>query len=132
MAEKTLENVQVGDLVVLVPKHNRSRSIEKVARVTNSQVVLAFPNFAGNLYDVKFHKKNGREVGGDTLWGCQYIHIPKEGEVEAIQERTKRSSLISRIGKADLGKLSTERLEAILALCQQEEKGGENVHEPHG
>ena len=112
----TLNEVKVGDLVLYYARHNWSLAwLKKVKRVTKSQIIL------DNNRAESYWKKNGREVGqsGERDWA--YIEIPTAEQIAEIRERDKRHKIIIAIEECEFSKLSTARLEQILALCKEVE-----------
>lgn len=113
-----LTNISEGDLVIYEP-HYSSREIRKVARLTNTQIVIVFKNGLGNDYEKKFHKKNGREVGGSEWTPC-YIRPANPEDIREIRESALRRGIVSEIRSAKLDGLSTDRLERIAAILRED------------
>ncbi len=83
-----LENVQVGDTLILSGRHT-SRAV-KVDRLTKTQIVIDLN---------KFRKSDGQIVGGSD-WFILSVTIPEEGEIKKIQEARIRLNLEHYINDA--------------------------------
>ncbi len=117
-----LSNTEIGDLVFL-DWYNNLGYVE-VVRLTNTQIVVRLEN--GDEY--RFHKKNGDIAHGgyDDIWrGKPKISVRTIGTDWrfALQERKKKRRLmINKIRAVRLDKLSSEQLERILVIIDEEVK----------
>ncbi len=118
----TLNDVKVGDTVFLDWCNNLG--YVEVVRLTNTQIVVRLES--GNEY--RFHKKNGDIAHGghdDTWLGKPKISVRTIGTDWrfALQEREKKRRLmINKIRAVRLDKLSSEQLERILVIIDEEVK----------
>lgn len=121
-----LENVCEGDVVVLDKGGDCQRV--RVARTTPTQIILTYKNAAGDEYERKFRRSDGREIGDFDLWsgnrGWLYgITDETRGELEKMiaktAERRNRQKAIAAIQRTNLDYLPTDTL---LSLAKQIEE----------
>lgn len=107
-----LENVQVGDTLIWNARLLADSRVVTVTRLTKTQIIIN---------ECKFRKSDGRSVSG-SVWSFVNLTIPKEGEIEKIQEAHLRRKLVSKIDNAcQIGKLrvmSLKQLQQINALLE--------------
>ena len=84
---KSLENVKVGDVVIIHKSHHRE--VGKVTKVTATMI------HAGNC---RYRKKDGNIVGFGP-WDLHWITIPEEGEVEQLKRQKFIGNVVSRLNK---------------------------------
>lgn len=102
-----LKNVQVGDTLIWHGLHLADSRILTVDRLTKTQVIIG---------QDKFRKSNGRTVGG-SIWDTANVTIPKEGEIEKIQEAHLRQQLERKInGACQIGQLRTMSIDTLQRL----------------
>lgn len=87
-----LENVKAGDKVLYYPRYGDPHS-KIVKRVTPSQIV--FELGAG---EYKFHKKNGREVGGSS-YGSAVIKPFDQSVLIAVEIKQKNRAEVLELHK---------------------------------
>lgn len=105
-----LENVKVGDFVVLIGGYAHDDYLIKVERVTKSQILAD---------KRRFWKKNGRIVGAG-IWCYDYIRPATENDIERIKKINQKNELLAFIRKADLDNLSLESLQTICDVVKKE------------
>lgn len=105
---KTLENVKVGDSVIL---HGAQRSeVARVVRTTKTQVQVG---------GRKFRKSDGRVVGGDG-WSSTRIEPYTEEKANEIARTQNRNNMRRYIVNYDWKYLSDEKLEQIYNILQED------------
>ncbi len=104
-----LENVKVGDKVILNGRHNRR--VQIATKVTRTQIQTA-----GGRY-----RKDGGQPIGDKWSFSRLVPWTQEAE-DDIAEKDKHSKLAARIGLAAWTKLPTETLERVLEIIEATNK----------
>lgn len=84
---ESLENVKVGDVVIIHKSHHRE--VGKVTKVTATLI------HAGNF---RYRKKDGNIVGFGP-WDLHWITIPKEGEIEEMKRQEFIMDVVSEMKK---------------------------------
>lgn len=103
-----LESVQLGDQLIWHGRHPADSKVVRVDRTTKTQII------AGNN---RFRKSDGYTVGNRGIWNNVTVTIPKEGEIEKIQEARLHQQLIYDInGACQIGRLRTMSLEKLQQL----------------
>lgn len=105
-----LENVKVGDFVVLRGSYAHDDCLRKVERVTKSQIIVN---------KRRYRKNDGRIVGGGG-WSYCYIRPATENDIERINKVRHKNKLLAFIRKADLDNLSLESLQTICDVMKKE------------
>lgn len=105
-----LENVNVGDFVVLIGSYAHDECLRKVERVTKSQIIVG---------KRRFWKKNGRIVGAGD-WCYAYIRPTTENDIERIKKINQKNELLAFIRKVDSDNLSLESLQSICDIVKKE------------
>lgn len=102
------ENLKIGDDVVFIDSRG-NRTITPVTRVTKSMVVIGGPD-----HEIRFHKRNCREIGYDE-WLGRVGEIAKcTGAVrKTVMDEIKRRDLLRWIKTRELYPLKTSQLERI-------------------
>ena len=83
-----LESVQVGDQLIWNDRQIADSQIVKVTRLTKTQIIIGTN---------RYRKSNGQTVGGGSIWNTIHVTIPKEGEIEKIQEAQFHRKLVNQI-----------------------------------
>lgn len=81
---KNFEDLKVGDKVIYT-RHFGGRFVLPITKITKNQIICD---------DLKFSKKDGYNIPKDK-WVNNKIYIPKEGEIEEVQNEL----LIKRVIK---------------------------------
>lgn len=102
-----LTNVKVGDTVLLKNTGYSNERLEKVDKVTKTQI------HAGNI---RFRISDGYEVGSDG-WGRACLKIPTEEDVVRIKKKDRTRVLVSFI-KTNVDKCPLEDLEEIYKIIK--------------
>lgn len=84
---KSLNDVKPGD--ILIERSTYSTNIVTVKRVTSTLIVVN---------NRRYRKKDGRVLGGD-IWSCGKVEIPKEGQIESIQQAKYISNVTNKLLK---------------------------------
>ena len=105
-----LENLKVGDLVVVRGSLIVGEELRKIERVTNSQIAI------GNR---RYRKKDGRLVG-EGNWHYGFIKPATEKDIERINERERKDELLAFIRKVAWCNLSLESLQTICDVVKKE------------
>ena len=105
---KELKDLQVGDEVIV--RRRFSKKVATVEKVTATQILVK---------GVRYYKKNGREVGGDT-WTSRYISIPKEGEIAKVREDTIRKEIEYFFNGTGIDSLSFNKVQQIYNIIKSE------------
>lgn len=100
-----LENVKVGDYLIISKSYGNRNILAKVIRTTNTLVVTK---------TYKFRKTNGYEYGGMAS-----ARIATEKDIKAAKANTERNNLIYRCAKIDFKTLPNEKLTEILAIVEK-------------
>lgn len=91
---ESLENVKVGDVVIIHKSHHRE--VGKVTKVTATLI------HAGNC---RYRKKDGNIVGFGP-WDLHWITIPEEGEVEQIRQLEFRGRVVEKLRSISIHSVS--------------------------
>lgn len=91
---KSLENVKVGDVVVIHKSHHRG--VGKVTKVTATQIHV------GNC---RYRKKDGNVVGFGP-WDLHWITIPEEREIEQIRQIEFRGRVVEKLRSISINSVS--------------------------
>lgn len=105
-----LENVKVGDFVVLRGSYAHDDCLRKVERVTKFQIVV------GNR---RFWKKNGRLVGAGILCHA-YIRPATKNDIERINKVNLKKKLTAFIRQVAWSNLPLESLQAICDIVKKQ------------
>lgn len=90
------EQFQVGDLVYKVTAHGISRA--RIARMTQTQVVITQRNVSGLDVESRFRRADGSEVSSRT-WDRAFIALPTP-ELDARWAVRLRAKLFDDIARA--------------------------------
>ena len=102
-----LEEVQVGDTLIWNGRHIANAQIVKVDRLTKTQIIISG--------GTRFRKSDGYIA--DSTWHSVNLTIPKEGEIEKIQEAQLHRNLVNRISDAcQINKLRAMSLDTLQRL----------------
>ena len=108
--DMNLESVQTGDTLIYNDRNPADSKIVEVERTTKTQII------AGGQ---RFLKSSGRLVG-TTVWDSVNVTIPKDGEIEKVQNARLHQRLVYKISGAcqvnQLRKLTLDQLEELNAL----------------
>jgi hypothetical protein len=91
---ESLENVKVGDVVIIHKSHHR-----KVGKVTKVTATLIHTD------NCRYRKKDGNIVGFGP-WDLQWITIPEEGEVEQIRQIEFRCRVVEKLRSISIHSVS--------------------------
>lgn len=105
-----LENMKVGDLVIVSGSYAYDYCLRKVERVTKSQIVVD---------KHRYWKKDGRLVGGGA-WCYGYIKPALEKDIERINKERQKDKLMTYLKGVAWYKLSLESLQAICDVVKKE------------
>ena len=94
MSDEWLQKLKVGDEVYVSQKYSAAPIKETVSRITDTQIILSQKNFAGNLVEQKFRKKDGRLLGGG-VWDIQFLLQP----TPELEEQVKIKRLTDTASK---------------------------------
>ncbi|GAA6622862.1 hypothetical protein [Scytonema sp. NUACC26] len=115
-----LNDVNVGDLLLISKGNYRNELILPVVKVTKTQIVAS----SGNS-EIRFSKSSGYEVGGRPMfrWWVSPITQERADEIQREQQlREHKRKLVYEIDNANLDKLSIGTLEQIYKLiCKHNE-----------
>ena len=104
---ESLENVKVGDVVIVCKRHHREA--QKVSKVTKTQI---------HVGNERYRKKDGNVVGFGP-WDLHWITIPKEGEVEEIRQLEFRGRVVDDLRHISINSVSYEqavKIKEVLGL----------------
>lgn len=105
-----LENLKVGDLVVVRGSLIVGEELRKIERVTKSQIVVD---------KRRYRKKDGRLVGGGD-WCYGFIKPALEKDIERLNKVKQKNELLAYIRKVAWSNLSLESLETICDVVKKE------------
>lgn len=105
-----LENVKVGDFVVLIGSYAHDGCLRKVERVTKSQIIVN---------KRRYRKNDGRIVGGGG-WSYCYIRPATENDIERINKVRHKNKLLAFIKNVTWYNLSLESLQTIYDVVKKE------------
>jgi len=110
-----LDEVQVGDRLVLVPPFNKPIREVSVERLTKTQLVADGCNYS---------KRTGHRVGSGGF-SSTFVRLPADGEFASIKCREYREGMVRRLINAEWLSLPDEALERAVAILQEvgQEKG---------
>lgn len=103
-----LENINVGDKLILTHGMSRTRSVVTVSGVTQTLI---------KIDSVRYRKSDGGMVGGDCIWGRSYLRIPEEGEIERLQKLHRKCVILKKLHELTVDQVTYEQaleLEKIL------------------
>lgn len=109
----SLENVHVGDSVIVTTAFGRSREVSDVDRETKTQLIVG---------GRKFRRQDGETVAGGGF-NSTSISVPRKGEIQAVKEERAVvlfRSLIRIETEAHLKELSAAALRRIHTLLKVE------------
>ena len=105
-----LQELKAGDTVIVKGSHGR-REVRTVQRVTPTQIVVGL---------TKYHKKDGREVGGDYF--TQYLKqatAESVAEIRAVAKRNNLRNILRNLDRATTDALTDSQLERIAAILAE-------------
>lgn len=105
-----LENLKVGNLVVVSGSFTSGDELQKIERVTKSQIVVNGRHF---------WKKDGRLVGR-VEWRYGIIKPVTEKDIERINKAKQKDELLSFIKKVAWCNLSLESLQTICDVVKKD------------
>lgn len=105
-----IENLKVGDLVIVNGNSATSEDMFKVERLTKHQIVV------NNRH---YWKKDGRLVGGDC-WHYGKIRPATENDIEYFNMRKQKGELLQFIRRVPWWELSLESLNTICDIVKKE------------
>lgn len=117
MNENWLNTLKVGDKVIV--SSSFVESIDVVERLTKTQILLK------NTYK-KYRRNSGVEISGDK-WNFTRLYEATEEAVNKIREKNKRKILINRINSLNLYLLTTDVLEQIDSLTNDDNHNNERI-----
>jgi hypothetical protein len=106
----TLDDVKVGDLVILNYGYGNERMVCTVESVQKLHIVVK---------GVKYRKHSGTRAG-EHNYGSSRISVGTPELIAKVTEETKRKRLLAQLEQFRYKDLSTAHLEEILELCQRE------------
>lgn len=109
----SLENVHVGDPVIVTTNFGRSREVSGVDRETKTQLTVG---------GRKFRRRDGEAVAGGGF-NSTSISVPREGEIQAVKDERAAAlfrRLIREETEAHLKELSAAALKRIHTLLKAE------------
>ena len=106
MSENWIDDLTVGDSVIVAGSRYHPDYIAQVERFTKTQIVVKNARS-------KFRRSDGREIGGD-VWSNQVIEIATPERIEKIKMAKRRSRLINFVMDIDWNDVSAEKLEKIV------------------
>ena len=104
------ENLKVGDLMVVSGSYTHGDCLQKVERVTKSQIIVG---------KRRYWKKSGRLVGAE-YWCYGYIRQATENDIERLSKVKQKNELLAFIHKVDWCNLSLESLQTICDVMKKE------------
>lgn len=105
---ESLENVKVGDKLIVHSRHDRR--IAEVERVTATLVITKH---------YRFRKKTGMVQGNDS-WNSVWATLATPAEAERVGKAAMRRELIEKCNRIEFCKLSDSQLEEILKIANKE------------
>lgn len=105
-----LENIEVGDLMIVRGSFTCGECLREVERVTKSQIVVD---------KRRYWKKDGRLVGGGD-WYYGFIKPALEKDIERLNKVKQKNELLAYIRKVAWGNLSLESLQTICDVVKKE------------
>ena len=106
-----LENVKVGDLMIVSGGSAFGECLREVERVTKSQIVVNDKR--------RYRKKDGRLVGG-VGWFCSYIRPATEKDIDFFNKVKQKNKLIAFIKEVAWCNLSLDSLQTICDVVKKE------------
>jgi hypothetical protein len=112
-----LESLKEGDAVYVPGNYGAVGTIEKVKRLTATQVIVETKAFSGEAYETRYRKSDGFLVGGD---GYARGHITEvtDDHRELIARMAMRN-FIHRVAWKDV---PTGKLKRIVAILKEGSK----------
>jgi hypothetical protein len=111
MNKHSLETVKAGDVLLISGHFQSDDRLEKVDRVTKTQVVI------GNT---KFRMVNGYAIGYAGSWNIPRAIIPSPDQIENIKFSENKRFLINKLQGAEVTKKQVH--EMLMAFDQAKEK----------
>ncbi len=113
----SLENVQVGDVLVIPGRNLAETRVVEVARLTKTQIILT----SGQ----RFRKSDGDLVGRSSPWSHCCARVPRGGEIAEIRVARLKQKLTHEIsGACQINRLrdrTLEQLQQIDAVMKSQE-----------
>ena len=104
-----LENIKVGDKVIIRGNTAFSTTIAEVTKVNKSTFV------AGHY---TFKKQSGSQYGGDT-WSRVYASLATEEDIAKVTAEAERRRIVYTLRSFDFYKLSDEDLKKIYSIVKK-------------
>lgn len=110
--------------MVRVSGATRNESLAVVERLTKTQVVVRILDpltgepREGSGYQHRFSQA-GNEIGAHSRWHHLYMHKATQAQIESIQQKSKRASLIDRLTRTTYSKYTTEVLEQLATILKE-------------
>lgn len=105
-----LENIEVGDLMIVRGSFTCGECLREVERVTKSQIVVD---------KRRYWKKDGRLVGGGD-WCYGFIKPALEKDIERLNKVKQKNELLAYIRRVAWCSLSLESLQTICDVVKKE------------
>ena len=105
----SFEHLNVGDKVVIDGRYGH-QTLTTVERLTKTQIITS---------KGKFRRSDGFSVGGD-LWARELLREATPERIARIHEKEMRAGIIYKITRLDLHSLSTDKLQQIRDILDEE------------
>lgn len=107
--EKNFEDIKVGDKVIISQRFHGD-SVVSVSKVTKDHFVIDMGN-----YTMKFRKRSGTQVGGDT-WTPWYAEVATEERIAEVTEKNMRWRMIRTCRDFNFEELPTDKLKEVYKI----------------
>lgn len=111
----SLENLKVGDLVLVDTRH--AKAIRKVERITKTKILIE--NRGG--FATEFRRQNGYAFGERGYWFRTTIRPASEELIAQVREEIFRKNSIAKLCATEWHKLPSETLKSLLQILQNPE-----------
>jgi len=108
-----LSKVQPGDLL-LIGGSGRSWSLGRVARITQTQVIIA-----NGDHETRYRKDGGRRIGDSDSWNYSYAYLydaAGQARWQKLKQEHTRKVLANRINDTNFHDVDDATLQAIAQL----------------
>lgn len=114
-----LEELQVGDPVIYQTRN--TETVKRVTRLTKTQIVITYKNAMGMVYEIKFSKRWGHEIGKDQ-WTISNIVEATPERVQAIEAREEKRKVLQGLRPEIVRGLPTKVLRELREVISRYEK----------
>lgn len=119
---KTLEDLKVGDIVVLDQGNHGKPVLREVSRLTKTMVCVKHVGADEDAIESRFNRSNGRHVGAD-VWSQYRLSTATEEDILRIRKYWQRRNAIKTIKDYGWNNASDETILKVWSILKDLQEG---------